>query len=484
MDASDERRAREEMAVDLDTSDLIIGITQVFNKELSYTTAMNRMLEMVSRVLNPERLIVFERGETTTRCTFEWHAEGVPSVKERLQNLPNAQFDTMAELRDEEILKHHPDVVVSDVDRLKSLDGRLYRQLGQEGIQRMMAARLLHDGKIIGYLSANNFKLQEGLDAKRVLDTVATFVSARMANQHLLSELARMGTHDRLTGLLNRWGIDAAINAHLEENPAAPYVLALIDIDDFKTVNDRFGHDVGDAALVALANQIQRAFPPSAVIGRNGGDEFLVMLFGDDADQADETIQAFSQEETSCELHDQRFGFSASVGYVRFPEQASGLRDAYAKADDALYAVKLAGKAGMVRYTPAIDRTHRSHLGFTARDVAENIPAGVVVYRVGDTHEILFANRMFMDLLGYEGYDDLMNGTGGTFERVVHPDDAGLVLRGVPGSVQPGAGVPKGVNECRIITKSGEERRVVGMSRMSHVHRLGDVCYVFLTDEA
>lgn len=476
MDAGDERRIREEIIIDRNTSDLIIGITQMFNTEQSYSAAMNGLLRMVSQVLHPDRIIVFERGEQATSCIFEWYAQGLEPQKDRLQNLSNAQFDAMRQLAEQKLELRQSQVLVSKVESLKSVDDGLHRTLEQEGVQQMMAVPLFNHGEIIGYLSVSNYELEEGLDIKRVLETVATFVSARIINQRLVDELARMGSHDRLTGLFNRWGIDAAVARAFERDPNSPYVLALVDIDDFKSVNDLYGHDVGDATLVTLSRRIEEAFSNNAIIGRNGGDEFLVMLLGDNVARADKLLGEFTAQEFFCELHGQRYHFSTSIGYVGYPEQVDNLHEAYAKADDALYAVKLAGKSGCARYTPAFRRLHRSQFGFTVRDVAENIPSSVVVFRMSDAHEIVFTNDELVKLLEYDNLADLMDCTGGSFERIIHPDDIAHAL-GV-GSRSDSSFILT----YRIVTKTGDAKRVVGMSRMANTSKVGPICYTFIVE--
>jgi len=475
-DYSNELRKLEEVEIGRDTSDLIIGITQVFNSEQSYDAAMNGVLERISHVLNPDRLIVFERGEETTSCIFEWCAEGVPSQKHRMQNMPNARFDSMGQLA------KNKRMVVSEIDDIKDVSNRAYHQMDQAGVNRMMAVPLRHKGNTLGYLSANNFRLEESLDAKRVLDTVASFISARMVNQHLVEELEQAGVYDKLTGLLNRWGLDSEITNRLGDDTEEHYVLALVDVDDFKLVNDRHGHDVGDAALVALAQSIQQAFPESAIIGRNGGDEFLIMLIGADADEAEELTERFAAQKLGCDFNGQHYPLSASIGYAAFPSQATDLLDAYSKADAALYAVKLAGKSGVARYSSKLDPKYRSQLGFTARDIAENIPGAIVVYRATDESEILFANDELVALIGCDDYTDFMSFTGGTFAGIVHPDDRGLVLEGNARQAHPAGAIGRGIVEYRIATKSGGAKPIADISRLTEIAKVGTVYYTLIVD--
>ena len=347
--ADEEHRIREEMIVDLDTSDLIIDITHVFSAEPDYDAAMNAMLETLSRFVHPKRILVFERGEETTTCEFEWHAEGIPAHITHIPPMPNRQFDEMDQLTED-----NSQVIESEVVSMKDASEAMYKRLNSNGIERMMGVQLLHGGEAIGYLSVNDYQLEEGFDIKRVLDTVAAFIGARMANQRLIKKLEYTSDHDSLTGLLNRRGIDAAIAERLADAPDAAYALALIDVDDFKAINDTHGHDAGDAVLRELARSMREFFPTESVLGRNGGDEFLVMLFGDAAVNAGGLLGNFAASSLGCLHEGSRLPVSVSVGYVDYPEQTRTLHEAYTKADDAVYAVKRSGKGGVRRFSPEL----------------------------------------------------------------------------------------------------------------------------------
>ena len=464
-------------AIEQNTSNLIIGITNVFNSGMSYHDIIMGVLGMISDILHPDRLLIFERGSETTGCTFEWHAEGCPPRIQHMQNMPNEQFDAISKLASGE-----SPVLTSSVDEMGERDEKLAQRFNRRGVERMMAIPLTNDGKVIGYLSANNYRLEKSVDAKRVLDTVAPFISTRMANQRLVEQLERAGSHDSLTGVLNRRGIDDAIERRLAEKPGEPYALALMDIDDFKVVNDLHGHDVGDAALRTLADVITGAFPPSAIIGRNGGDEFLAMLFGDDLARTDELLEAFSNASFACEHDGKTYPLSMSVGYAEYPNQADDLQDAYTKADAALYTVKLSGKAGFKKYSPEDDMQQRLQFGFSPRDLADKVPCGIVVCKRTEHGEILYCNDELIKMFDCESFVDFIDFTGGTFEGMIHPDDRAETFEDLMRQLQNGASDEKSYLDYRIITKKGIVKRVADSSRLSHGETVGDVSYVLLVD--
>ena len=114
---------------------------------------------------------------------------------------------------------------------------------------------------------------------------ISELVSARVRLQHL-------ATHDELTGVLNR----AALHEHLDgvvrsATPHRPAAVVFCDLDGFKVVNDSFGHQTGDDALALVARRLLAAVGADGAVGRIGGDEFVLVLDGDDGERARRIVQ-------------------------------------------------------------------------------------------------------------------------------------------------------------------------------------------------
>jgi diguanylate cyclase len=152
---------------------------------------------------------------------------------------------------------------------------------------------------------------------------------------------------DHLTGTLNRSGLELSYkreSARADRNNA-PLGVALLDIDDFKRLNDRHGHQAGDAALVHLADVIRRTVRPSDVVVRFGGEEFLFLLPDSETAQAAHALHRLQYDLNRHPLvyrgEEIALTFSAGVTVRRHGQS----RDAViAAADHALYAAKRAGK--------------------------------------------------------------------------------------------------------------------------------------------
>ena len=88
----------------------------------------------------------------------------------------------------------------------------------------------------------------------------------------------RLAVTDALTGIYNRHGFDEQVEQYMRQNPQKHCVVAMLDIDDFKLVNDMYGHAAGDGALQKLAESMKQYFSKDAILGRNGGDEFSIFM--------------------------------------------------------------------------------------------------------------------------------------------------------------------------------------------------------------
>ena len=476
--ADDERHDHEQMRMGLDTSELIIRIADALNNETDYNTAMNAMLEAMSEVIHPDRLYIFERGEHTSSNTFEWCAEGIEPQIATLQDLDNSEFNTW-----DELLGKNSIVVIPDVDDLKRTDERLHWQLSRQGITHLLAVPFYNGNKLLGYLGADNYMLEEDLDSIRLLQTVASFVSSRIVNKRLMDAFERMGTIDDLTGLLSRHGIDLAIGSYLDSHEGEPFALALLDIDDFKLINDVHGHEAGDAGLRAIAHCVESAFPMGSIVGRNGGDEFLMFVPGNESWLMGEYLESLLNTDLRRTYEEAPYTLSFSIGYVLVPQQAKSLREAYTMADAALYAAKLAGKSKCCKYSPSMEMQYRSQTGFSPRDVAVSLPGAIVIHKP-NSGEILFANDEMVALLECSDANDLIKYANGTFDKIIYPSDRVRFANQLAEQATRGASRvdDSGYMELLLATKHGNVRKVANTRRLTTVAGVGDIVYeLFMT---
>lgn len=175
---------------------------------------------------------------------------------------------------------------------------------------------------------------------RRALQNVNLRLEAAL---HLERVVART---DPLTGLLNWNGFAEVLRREVArcERSRTPFNLAYVDLDNFKRVNDRFGHSTGDALLREVARALQDSLRASDVSARLGGDEFTLVLADVDAEQA----LVVGERIVTCiaALADAYpgTGLGASVGVAHFQAPPSNMEELVRKADDAMYVAKRNGK--------------------------------------------------------------------------------------------------------------------------------------------
>ena len=168
-------------------------------------------------------------------------------------------------------------------------------------------------------------------------------------------KLRYMATHDILTGLPNRSHFMEFLRAAIESSKRYGHMVCImmLDLDGFKEVNDKFGHDVGDRALVRAAERLRRSVRRSDILSRMGGDEFLVLVpilkRVEDAETIGRKIVNSFRE--PLRVNGELYHITVSVGASIFPQDGTDAIELIKKADMAMYKVKGSGKDGFLLYS-------------------------------------------------------------------------------------------------------------------------------------
>jgi len=181
-----------------------------------------------------------------------------------------------------------------------------------------------------------------------ILPVIGTTAYLLMCSNRIRRQWELAASTDYLTGLANRRTVSSAGERafHSAQRQAQPLSVAVIDVDHFKGVNDRYGHDSGDLALKHIAGMLEKAGRKNDLLGRHGGEEFVVLF--DQADRekslaAAERLRAGVQENV-LEVDGKSIPLTVSIGLATYQESDRSFNDLLRRADQALYAAKKNGR--------------------------------------------------------------------------------------------------------------------------------------------
>ena len=286
---------------------------------------------------------------------------------------------------------------------------------------------------------------------------------------------------DSLTNIYNRYGFDELAAKMIAKNPKTHFVAALFDIDDFKFINDIYGHGYGDKALKCLADSMKAFFPSDAILGRNGGDEFCVLLPNYTFEEAEAQLQQFTSlpKTFSCRGREQQFYIS--LGYAEYPTFASSLSQLMRCADAALYEIKLHGKNGCMSYSKKLQSVVRKQLGFALRDISEHLPGAFIIYRADkDDDELLYANHEFLQMTGYKTIDKLFSLTNKSFHNLIREDEQQQIEASIWKQID--AGNKNDYIHFHLRKADGSYLSVLDHGRIVDSQQYGRVFYVLFMD--
>ncbi len=177
-------------------------------------------------------------------------------------------------------------------------------------------------------------------------------ILGRLRNNEKRKKLEEKADTDLLTGLNNKLATERKMKEYMEKHPKEQALLFVLDVDNFKKINDTRGHAFGDEVLSALGHRMAAMFRSSDIIGRTGGDEFMILLKKLDSDELLEKeakkLGDFFKDFQVGEYV--KYAATASIGAAVFPRDGSDFESMYKAADSALYTAKKRGKSQLAFY--------------------------------------------------------------------------------------------------------------------------------------
>ena len=287
---------------------------------------------------------------------------------------------------------------------------------------------------------------------------------------------------DGLTGLYNRAGFEAETKKYLDAHAGGNCVQATLDVDDFKIINDLYGHSVGDETLKSLANELRQTFrDEDAIISRSGGDEFNVVIKNRTCNDIKETLKKFVLEDKSFSVNGKDHNYTISLGYAEYPLHAKTLSDLSIKSDVALYQAKLHGKHACFRYNPTYQSSVRSGLGFALNEVTQHLPSAFLIYKADPKDDtLLFANDELVKLAGCENLDDFMEFCGKKFSNLIRPDEVKTVEQSIWNQINSHKDGSNDYVQFHFARKDGSYKHVFDHGRIVDSANHGKVFYVLI----
>lgn len=224
-----------------------------------------------------------------------------------------------------------------------------------------ISAPLKVDNRVIGVINladkaTGSVFTEEDLDLLTIVVAYATVAIERSAYHKKTEELRKISITDALTGLLNRRYFQERLIEEVERSRRhlLPLSLMIIDVDDFKNINDTFGHPEGDEILRILAHSIRHYIRAIDVAARYGGEEFTIILpqtsKQDAAVIAERICRGIEQNGCFQDRFKGRGNLTVSIGLATYPDDAESIEDLVRHSDEALYAAKSRGKNCVVLY--------------------------------------------------------------------------------------------------------------------------------------
>ncbi len=340
-------------------------VEQVLEQQRRFRSALLELTELAHSTQNDEvfyhRLIerAVEVVPGAQGGSVQLHIEGtdafrfVAAVGYDLAGLQLHNFDKSEFFRD----AHDPEAqIVRDMMRGKSseIHDWLQKYGRVDEIVVNVSSPIIVDGHTVAFLSLDNFEDPNALDQTSVEMTtvIGHLIGDLWRRRQLESQLRREretfrheALHDSLTSLSNRRDLEQRMSEMVQQDQRAGRASAVmfVDIDDFKLVNDALGHDGGDAILCAVADGLAKVVGASGVVGRWGGDEFMILP---DRLRSLDAVEALAErilEHSMVDLRQNRT-VELTVGIGWCPDNSATPRELRTAADEALYEAKNAGK--------------------------------------------------------------------------------------------------------------------------------------------
>ncbi|WP_195999832.1 GGDEF domain-containing protein [Clostridium sp. 1001271B_151109_B4] len=257
-------------------------------------------------------------------------------------------------------INHKEDILINDIEnqyhRYIDDHDKYFNYINEECNWRsgkltesLMFVPMIIKDKVVGNLCVQKYE-KNAFDLKDLstLKILSTYIAIALDNSSLYKKVQYNANYDSLTDIYNRRKVIENINKLRErvDYEREEYYIAMMDIDNFKKINDVYGHGIGDKVLVEIASIIRKLIGPDDIVGRYGGEEFVIIIKNQN-NNFKNTIESFRRgiEDLRIKINDNKYiNITTSIGVAKFDIKSMTLEENIALADKSLYKAKNLGK--------------------------------------------------------------------------------------------------------------------------------------------
>lgn len=374
--AIDRARRDDEVAGRVARAEVLREIAHELSAELDMVRFVEATREQVARLIDYEScwVALWDEDASELDCRI-YVADGVrrPEMQKRLKRGTGLAWA----LVDERRALNVPDYL--DECRRRGLLPTGYGAEPRMTTNPWLGVPLLTGGRLVGAMAVQRLGRPFSSEEAITLELLAVQIAATMENARLYAEARQLASSDPLTGLANHRHLQEQLDIEIARATRLGQPLAAImaDLNNFKLFNDTYGHPAGDQVLRLVAGALRAESRLADVVGRYGGDEFLLLLPGIDADGAAaliERVQARVATLTPLLGAASAVPLAFSAGVAVYPHDARTRHDLIARADCALYSSKRGG--GRTVVTAA---AHAAPLDLAADHTSFGVVEGLVL---------------------------------------------------------------------------------------------------------
>ncbi|MFW6001660.1 MAG: HD domain-containing phosphohydrolase, partial [Halanaerobium sp.] len=347
-DITQEKRYANRLIYQLKYEKIVADISSHFIKSNSanFDKDINYALKKMGKFLKVDRsyIFFFSEEKNTMIKKYRWCAEGIEAENDNLQNLAADKFTWgLNQLLEDGYIS------IDSISAVPDSAAEEKEFLQTQNIKSLLAAPIYKDRYLCGFIAFDSVTEKKRFNRKHImLLKVITNIISNAYYKYLNEEkIKKMYVQDNLTGVLNRnYFIEEMKNLDKEAN--LPIGIILIDINGLKIINNSYGHKVGDEIIKETAEMLKSALRNKDLIGRWGGDEFIIMMPGKTKNSVEFMARQLKTLEINCKTSKCRNSFfkqdisiSLSTGSAVKKRKSEKIKDIIKKADKAIYKDKL-----------------------------------------------------------------------------------------------------------------------------------------------